>query len=101
MHANIAFGKPGKAHNIAFARQRGFGTLVVNATAVPLISHVPFLLGEDGRILEFHLNRSNPILKMPADETEAVMIVAGGIVFQVLPLNAFRGRGGNAVLQFS
>ncbi len=78
MHANIAFRKPGKAHNIAFARQRGFGTLVVNATAVPLISHVPFLLSQDGRLLEFHLNRSSPILKLPDDGMEAVMIVTGG-----------------------
>ncbi len=78
MHPNVFFRKPTKSHNVEFARQRGFGTLVVNSTSVPLISHVPFLLSEDGGNLEFHLNSTNPILELLDDETEAVMVIAGG-----------------------
>ncbi|VAW17742.1 Negative transcriptional regulator [hydrothermal vent metagenome] len=78
MHPSIFFRKPDKKYNIEFARQRGFGTLVVNSVPVPLISHIPFLFSEDGTILEFHLNLSNPIVKMLNGETEAVMVVSGG-----------------------
>lgn len=75
MHPNPIFRKPGTARNIAFARARGFGTLAINADGAPLVSHIPFVLSEDGAEVELHLVRSNPILKkLPVD---AVIAVAG------------------------
>ena len=63
MHPNPTFRKPGTARNIAFARDRGFGMLAINADPAPLVSHIPFLIDETGTEIELHLVRSNPILK--------------------------------------
>lgn len=69
MHPNPIFRKEAEAKNIEFARETGFGMLAVATPETPLISHIPFLLSEDGTRAEFHLVRSNPIaraLKGPA-----------------------------------
>lgn len=75
MHPNPAFRKQDVATNLAFAAERGFGTLAVNADPAPLLSHVPFLMTEDGSAAELHLVRSNPIAR--AGEAEAVLSVTG------------------------
>ena len=75
MHPNPAFRGAETSRNIAFARQRGFGTLAVNGETGPLLSHVPFLLTEDGGTADLHLVRSNPIARL--GEADAVIAVNG------------------------
>jgi len=75
MHPNPIFRAAPMDTNLAFARERGFGTLCVNGDDGPLAAHVPFLLSDDGRVLEFHLMRSNPIVQ--ALPGRALMAIAG------------------------
>jgi transcriptional regulator len=78
MHPNPAFRRTARDRNLAFARDRGFGILAVNAPDGPLISHIPFLLEPDGQSAELHLVRSNPIAVMAAtDPVPAVLAVSG------------------------
>ena len=77
MHPNPAFRKSLADQNLAFAATRGFGQLCVNGEAGPLISHVPFLLDEDGKIASFHLVRSNPIWRGLSEPMPAVLAVTG------------------------
>ncbi|MCG6901855.1 MAG: FMN-binding negative transcriptional regulator [Rhodobacter sp.] len=78
MHPNPVYRKPDRARNIDFARQRGFGTLAVNAGTGPLLSHVPFVLDVSGDWVELHLVRSNPILRLLDAPQPAVIAVQGG-----------------------
>ena len=75
MHQNPAFRKTPEDETLAFIRARSFGTLAVNAEGGPLLSHVPFLLSEDGAKADLHLMRSNPILRL--SEPDAVIAVTG------------------------
>jgi len=77
MHPNPAFRKTPKDRNVAFARERSFGVLAVNAEGGPLISHIPFQLSDDGSYLEAHLVRSNPIVRLLKNPVEAVIAVSG------------------------
>ncbi|MBV0913623.1 FMN-binding negative transcriptional regulator [Anianabacter salinae] len=77
MHPNPAFRTAGDHRNLAFARSRGFGMLAVNAASGPLLSHVPFLLTEDGTAADLHLVRSNPIARLLDAATPAVIAVTG------------------------
>ncbi|MEO0752298.1 MAG: FMN-binding negative transcriptional regulator [Pseudomonadota bacterium] len=77
MHPNRTFRKATAARNIAFAREQGFGLLCVNAEDGPLISHVPFLLSEDGKQLDFHLVKSNPITRRLSAPLRARLAVQG------------------------
>ncbi len=76
MHPNPAYRAPGRDRNLAFARDRGFGTLALNGPAGPLLSHVPVLIAPDGQSADLHLVRSNPIARaaLPAP---AVIAVSG------------------------
>lgn len=75
MHPNKAFRGTSHERNIAFARQRGFGTLAVTAEGGPLLSHIPFLISEGATTVDLHLVRSNPICRLtPVD---AVIAVSG------------------------
>lgn len=78
MHPNPAFRKTEKPQNLAFARDRSFGALSINADDGPLIAHVPFQLSEDGAYLEAHLVRSNPIARALKGSQKAVVAVSGG-----------------------
>src|SRR6056297_3109500 len=71
MHPNPAFRQADAARNIAFVRAQGFGLLAVATGDPPLISHIPFLLSEDGTRAEFHLVRSNPIARLMSDPLPA------------------------------
>lgn len=75
MHPNPAFRKVADEVTLAFVRTRAFGVLAVSAEAGPLLSHVPFLLSEDGTTADLHLVRSNPIARM--DGVPAVIAVSG------------------------
>lgn len=77
MHPNPIYRKAANADNLAFVRNRAFGTLGVNGDAGPLLAHIPFLLSEDGRKVEFHLVRSNPIARLTAQPLSAVLSVSG------------------------
>ena len=73
MHPNPAFRGTPDADAMAFALSRGFGTLTVNGGEAPLLAHVPFC--DAAGALEFHLVRSNPVLRaLPA---RAVLAVTG------------------------
>jgi len=77
MHPNPAFRKADTARNIAFARDQGFGALAVATGDAPLVSHIPFLLSEDGTRAEFHLVRSNPIARLLSMPLPARLAVQG------------------------
>ncbi len=63
MHTSSAFRTATAAENLAFAREGGFGILMLNGVDGPLASHVPFVLSADGTNAELHLTRSNPIAR--------------------------------------
>lgn len=87
MHPNPIFKNASLEQNTEFARQRGFGTLAINSTFEtndenttvigPLLSHIPFVLDNSGKILVAHLIRSNPMLKLLEEEMPGVVAVAG------------------------
>ena len=87
MHPNPAFRQSPASRNLAFAHDRGFGVLAVNAPAGPLLSHVPFLLAEDGGAAELHLVRSNPIARALGGPQPAVLAVSGPDVQGTWKLN--------------
>ena len=78
MHPNPIYHDADTAKNIAYARERGFGVLVANAEAGPLMSHVPFLLNDAGDIADLHLVRSNPIARALAEPVKVKLAVVGG-----------------------
>jgi len=78
MHPNPVFRKTTTDKNIEFARQRSFGIVSINAENGPLMSHIPFQLSEDGKYLEAHLVRSNPIVRLLKEPTPAAIAVSGG-----------------------
>ena len=63
MHPNQVYHTADMAQNLNFARDRGFGVLAVGDDGVPLISHVPIVVADDGKSLDLHLVRSNPIAR--------------------------------------
>ena len=77
MHPNPAFRQTARAQNLAFAKERGFGTLAVSSEDGPLLSHVPFLLSEDGETADLHLVRSNPIARARAPQDAAIAVTHG------------------------
>ncbi len=66
MHPNPIYRKATRDENLSFAREQSFGMLAVSGPETPLISHIPFLLSKDGTRAEFHLVRSNPIVRIKA-----------------------------------
>ena len=80
MHPSPLFRQASREANLAFAGERGFGILAVSAgdTGGPLLSHIPFLLAEDGNAVHAHLARPNPILRcLEEGERPAVLAVGG------------------------
>lgn len=77
MHPNPVFHDADTARNMAFARARAFGMLVVGGQDGPHVSHVPFLLGADGARADLHLVRSNPIVRMEGGPHVAKIVVSG------------------------
>lgn len=77
MHPNPAFRVEDRARHIEFARDRAFGVLAISGDGAPLISHVPFLLSEDGAVVDLHLVRSNPIVRMLHGPKEVRIAVQG------------------------
>lgn len=77
MHPNPAYRAEDKARHIEFARDRAFGVLAISGDGAPLISHVPFLLSEDGAVADLHLVRSNPIVRVLHGPKEVRIAVQG------------------------
>ena len=78
MHPNPAFRQMPLEHDLAFAKARGFGTLALNGPEGPLMSHIPFVVSDDGRRAEFHLVRSNPIARALAVGSRPAMLAVTG-----------------------
>jgi transcriptional regulator len=77
MHPNPAFRQVSAEESLAFARQRGFGTLCINGDSGPVLAHVPFVVTETGRLAALiHLARSNAIARSPLP-APAVLVVMG------------------------
>ena len=77
MHPNPAFRRVSRDRNLEFAAQRGFGVLAIDG-AGPLVSHVPFVVADDGASVHAHLVRSNPIARhLQAEDAAAVLAVSG------------------------
>ena len=86
MHPNPVFRKADETANLAFARQRAFGTLAVNGVEGPFLSHVPFQLSDDGKRLEAHLVRSNPLWRLLHQEgPQQAAIAIGGADSYISP----------------
>ena len=77
MHPNPVFHTQTDQTNLAYARDRAFGLLAVNGVDGPLLSHVPFLLDDDGQTVWLHLVRSNPIARA-LKEPQACKIAVQG-----------------------
>lgn len=77
MHPNPVFRQSTDNQNLDFARERGFGTLAVNGAEGPMLAHVPFWVAPDGSYAEFHLGRSNPIIRGLSSAQAAVLSVQG------------------------
>ncbi|MBU2980588.1 FMN-binding negative transcriptional regulator [Lentibacter algarum] len=77
MHPNKAFRQSSDDRNLAFARAQGFGILALSTEAAPLLSHVPFLLSDDGTYAELHLVRSTAITRALKAPMPACLAVQG------------------------
>ncbi|MFK7761889.1 MAG: FMN-binding negative transcriptional regulator [Roseobacter sp.] len=77
MHPNPVFHTQNIVQNLAYARDRAFGVLAVNGEHGPLLSHIPFLLDDDGKTLWLHLVRSNPIVRALKEPRRATIAVSG------------------------
>jgi len=77
MHPNPIFRAADRDQNLAYARDRGFGVLAVSDGELPLLSHVPFVLSEDGTWADLHLVRSNPIVRLLKHAGPARLAVSG------------------------
>lgn len=78
MHPNPVFHTHDAAANLAYARDRAFGILAVSGAEAPWMSHIPFLLDEDGQTLWLHLLRSNPIARALKDDALPARIAVTG-----------------------
>ncbi len=80
MHPSPLFRQASREANLAFARERGFGVLAVDAGEAdgPLLSHIPFLLTADGGAVHAHLARPNPILQHLAERERPAVLAVGG-----------------------
>lgn len=77
MHPNPIFRGRADARNLAFARQQGFGGLIVAPDGAPLIAQVPFLLSDDGSTVRLHLLKSNPVWRAATEPLPATLLVTG------------------------
>lgn len=78
MHPNPIFHDADAIRNLDFARERGFGVLATNGKDGPMLSHLPFLLNQDGDVAELHLVRSNPIARSLGTPLQVSIAVSAG-----------------------
>jgi transcriptional regulator len=77
MHPNLAFRRVDAAQSLALVRARSFGILVAPGAERPLASHIPFMLSDDGSVVEFHLVRNSAMARAIADGAPVRLIVDG------------------------
>ena len=77
MHSNPAFRQVSQDRNLRFAAQRGFGVLAIDGGG-PLVSHIPFILAEDGAAVHAHLVRGNPIAERLREKERAAVLAVSG-----------------------
>lgn len=75
MHPNPSFHTESAQRNLRYARDRAFGVLAIDG---PLLSHIPFLVAEDGQSLGLHLVRSNPIARALTQGPKPARIAVSG-----------------------
>ncbi len=63
MHPNPIFRSDDHKKSLAFAADRGFGTLSVNGDHGPLAAHIPFVFNAGRSRVAFHMLRSNPVAR--------------------------------------
>jgi len=77
MHPNPVYRNHPDNLNLNFARSQGFGMLIGYANDELMVSHIPFLVSDDGSAIEFHLVRSNPLARALKDKTPVKLVVQG------------------------
>ena len=77
MHPNPVFHTEDRETNLSFARERGFGMLAVSVDGAPLVSHVPFVLADNGEWADLHLVRSNPVARALTQPLQTRLAVSG------------------------
>lgn len=77
MHPNPAFRRVDDAKSLELVRERSFGILIAQGVDGPLASHIPFLLSDDGSVVEFHLVRNSAMARAIADGATVRLIVEG------------------------
>ena len=77
MHPNPTFHIATRDENLAFARERGFGMLALSSDGAPHLSHVPFIISEDGATAELHLARSSATARATKAPRPATLAVTG------------------------
>lgn len=77
MHPNPAYRRVDDRRSLELVRERSFGILIAQGPEGPLASHIPFLLSEDGRVVEFHLVRNSAMARAIADGAAVRLIVEG------------------------
>lgn len=77
MHPNPVYHTGDDQKNLDYSRERSFGVLAVTGADGPLMSHVPFLVSDDGSELHLHLVRSNPIARALKSPMPARIAVSG------------------------
>ena len=78
MHPNSSFRKTSDTHSWKLVSQTSFGTLVQSTNALPVISHVPFLLSTCRSYIELHLVRSNPMARVGVGEALPTTLIVNG-----------------------
>lgn len=77
MHPNPVYRQTAPQEALHLVRARGFGLLALSTQGAPLLSHVPFLLSDDGTEAGLHLVRSNPICRACNAPLPATLAVSG------------------------
>ena len=77
MHPNPAFRRVDAEQSLNLVRARSFGILIAQGAEGPLASHIPFLLSDDGSVVEFHLVRNSAMARAIADGVTVRLIVEG------------------------
>ena len=77
MHPNPAFRRVDAEQSLNLVRARSFGILIAQGAEGPLASHIPFLLSDDGSVVEFHLVRNSAMARAIAHGAPVRLIVEG------------------------
>lgn len=77
MHPNPAFRRVDAEQSLNLVRARSFGILVAQGAEGPLASHIPFMLSDDGSVVEFHLVRNSAMARAITDGAPVRLIVEG------------------------